>query len=428
MATKLIVEGGHKLTGVVRVSGSKNAALPILASTLLTAEPVVIHNMPDIKDIRVLGEIIESMGGKVEWLGEGIVRVDNSGIDGEKEPDYKKIKQLRASIMIMGPLLTRFGQVRMSMPGGCHIGPRPIDVHLDGMEALGAKITNDGEYYILNANRLQGTKVVLDEMSVTGTSNVLMAAVMAGGTTEIRLAAAEPENNNLVACLIKMGAKISGAGTHTLIINGVDKLHGGEVEVIPDRLEAGTFAVMAAVTQGEVTIQGYVWDHLDLVTNKLKEAGVRIEKVDANTAKILKTVSLKPVEIKTTVYPGFPTDLQAPFGTLLTQAAGTSKIHETMYDGRLNYFKELAKMGATADILDPHRAVVSGPTVLYGKEIDSLDIRAGATLVVAALAAHGKSIINQAELIDRGYERMDEKLRGLGAKIERVEVEEPIAV
>lgn len=423
MTTKFIVEGGHKLSGEIQVSGSKNAALPILASTLLTSEPVVINNMPDIKDLHVLGEIIESMGGKVEWLGDGRVQVNNSGIDGTKEPDYKKIKQLRASIMILGPMLTRFGRVKFSMPGGCYIGPRPIDVHLDSMEAFGAEIKEEGEYYSLSAEKLIGTKIVPNIMTVTGTSNILMAAVLAKGRTEIRLASAEPENNNMAECLVKMGAKISGIGTNTLVINGVEKLHGGELNVIPDRMEAGTFAIMAAVTRGDVVIHGYVQDHLDLFTKKMLAANVQMEFLSFDTVRISETTNLKSVNIQTSVFPGFPTDLQAPFGCLLTQAEGTGKIFETIYDGRLNYFKELAKMGATANILDPHRAVVSGPTVLYGKDIDSLDIRAGATLIVAALIAQGKSTIHKVELIDRGYERIDEKLRNLGAKIERIEVE-----
>jgi len=427
MSSKFIIEGGQTLRGEVQISGSKNATLPILASTLLTAEPVVISNVPNIQDVRVLGEIIESLGGKVEWLSDSQIKVDNSGIDG-REPDYKKIKKLRASILILGPLLARLGKVKTSQPGGCHIGPRPIDVHLDGLKALGATVTPEGEFYNIETNGLTGTKIVLNEMSVTGTSNVLMAAVLAKGETEIRLAAAEPENSNVAECLIKMGAKISGIGTHTLVVEGVDKLHGTELEVIPDRLEAGTFAIAAALTRGEVTINGYVRDHLDSFTKKLVQAGVRIEFIDDDTVQIKKTVALRATDIKTAVFPAFPTDLQAPFGTLLTQAVGTSKIYETMFDGRLNYFKELAKMGATASILDPHRAVVSGPTVLYGKEIESLDIRAGATLILAALAAQGKSVIDKIELIDRGYVRIDEKLQKLGAKIERVKEKELIGI
>jgi len=425
MSSKLIIEGGHALKGEIKISGSKNAALPILVSTLLTDEVCEIENVPDIVDIRVLGEIIVSLGGKVSWLGDGKLRVDNSGVDG-RDPDFIKVKKLRASVMILGPLLARFNKVKSTHPGGCHIGARPISVHLKGLEALGGKYWTDDQFYYLETEGLIGTKVVLDEMSVTGTECVLMVAVLAHGKTEIRLAAAEPEVNNLAECLNKMGAKISGIGTHTLVIEGVDKLHGANLQVIPDRLEAGTFAIAAAITHGEVLIKGYVHDHLDLFTNKLKDANVQFELRGTDEIYVRKTTSLKAVDIRTDIYPGFPTDLQAPFGTLLTQASGNSTIYETLYDGRLNYFQELAKMGATASVLDPHRAVVTGPTLLYGKEIDSLDIRSGATLILAALIAYGKSTINKAELIDRGYEKIEEKLRSLGATVERVEVEEPV--
>ncbi len=426
MSSKLIIEGGYALKGEVQVSGSKNAALPIVVATLLTDEICVIENIPDIVDIHVLGEIIESLGGKVSWLGEGKIQVDNRGVDG-RDPDFIKVKKLRASVLILGPLLSRFKKVKSTHPGGCHIGARPIGVHLKGLEALGGKYRTDDQFYYLETEGLVGKKVVLDEMSVTGTECVLMAAVLARGVSEIRLAAAEPEVNNLAECLNKMGAKISGIGTHTLVVEGVEKLHGANLKVIPDRLEAGTFAIAAAITHGEVLVKGYVHDHLDLFTNKLKDANVQFELRGMDEIFVRKTTSLKAVDIRTDIYPGFPTDLQAPFGTLLTQAVGNSTIYETLYDGRLNYFQELTKMGATASVPDPHRAVVTGPTLLYGKEIDSLDIRSGATLILAALVAHGTSTINKAELIDRGYERIEEKLRALGAKVERVEVEEPVA-
>ncbi|MFH0905188.1 MAG: UDP-N-acetylglucosamine 1-carboxyvinyltransferase [bacterium] len=422
MGGQFIIEGGHALKGEVRVGGSKNAALPIVVATLLTDEVCEIENVPDIVDTRVLGEIIESLGGKVSWLGEGRLRIENKGIDG-RDPDFIKVKKLRASVLILGPLLARFNKVKSTHPGGCHIGARPIGVHLKGLEALGGKYRTDDQFYYLETDGLVGKKVVLDEMSVTGTECVLMAAVLARGVSEIRLAAAEPEVNNLAECLNQMGAKISGIGTHTLVVEGVKRLHGANLKVIPDRLEAGTFAIAAAITHGEVLVKGYVHDHLDLFTNKLKDANVQFELRGTDEIFVRKTTSLKAVDIRTDIYPGFPTDLQAPFGTLLTQAVGNSTIYETLYDGRLNYFQELAKMGATAEILDPHRAVVIGPTVLYGKEIESLDIRSGATLILAALAGHGKSVIKNVELIDRGYDRIEQKLRSLGARIERVNEE-----
>ena len=425
--SKLMIEGGHSLSGEVTVSGSKNAVLPILAATLLTGDSCVINNVPDIQDIHTLAQILESLGSSVDFSHNRLT-VSGSKVDG-RDPDFVLVKRIRASVLILGPLLARFKKVKVTHPGGCHIGARPIDVHLKAFQSLGATIRSDDQFYYIEAQELRGTKIVLGEMSVTGTENIMMAAVLAEGTTEIRLAAAEPEVNNLAECLNRMGAKISGIGTHTLIIEGVERLHGAELTVIPDRLEAGTFAIAAAVAHGDVLIKGYVHDHLDIFTEKLRDANIKFDLIGTDQICVHRTTLVKPVDIRTDIYPGFPTDLQAPFAILLTQAVGTSKIYETMYDGRLNYFVELSKMGATASILDPHRAIVSGPTPLYGKEIDSLDIRAGATLVLAALIAEGHSVINHAELIDRGYERIAEKLRALGAKIERVEeaVEEKVA-
>ena len=418
--TKFIIEGGHHLQGEVQISGAKNAALPILAATLLTNESCTISNLPDIQDIRTLLEILESLGSKVSDLSNSQITIDNSNVIGN-DPDFNKVKKIRASVLILGPLLARFGKVKVTHPGGCHIGARPINVHLRAFEALGAKVSMDDQFYHIEANNgLIGNKLVLDEMSVTGTGNAIMAAVLAKGTTEIQLAAAEPEITNLIECLNKMGAKIQGANSHTLIIEGVEKLHGADLKIIPDRLEAGTFAIAAAVAHGDILIKGYIQDHLAIFTNKLRDANVSFKLLENNQIHISRTTNIKPVNIRTDIYPGFPTDLQAPFAVLMTQADGPSKIFETMYDGRLNYLKELAKMGATADILDPHRAIISGPTALYGKEIESLDIRAGATLILAALIAQGKTTINNAELIDRGYERIDDKLKLLGVKIERI--------
>jgi len=417
--TKLVIEGGHSLTGEVTVSGSKNAALPILAATLLTSEPCVINNMPDINDIHTLSQILESLGSVASFSNNRLT-IDGSKVDG-RDPDFVLVRKIRASVLILGPLLARFKKVKVTHPGGCHIGARPIDIHLKAFQALGASVRSDDQFYYIEAPELIGAKIVMGEFTVTGTENVIMAAVLAKGTTEIRLASAEPEVTNLAECLNKMGAKISGIGTHTLIIEGVEKLHGAELTVIPDRLEAGTFAIAAAVAHGDVLINGYVHDHLDLFTEKLRDANVKFDLIGTDQIRVHRTIQIKPVDIRTNSYPGFPTDLQAPFAVLMTQAMGVSKIYETIFDGRLNYLVELAKMGATADILDPHRAIVSGPTPLHGKEIESLDIRAGATLVLAALIADGKSTISRAELIDRGYEKIVDKFKALGAKIERIE-------
>ena len=416
--SQFIIEGGSALMGEVRVGGAKNAALPILASALLTAETVIINNVPNIQDIRTMVEILQSLGCTISDFSNHRLIIESSKVDGQ-DPDFIKVKKIRASVLILGPLLSRFKKVKLTHPGGCHIGARPIDVHLRAFEALGATVRSDDQFYYVETAGLQGTKVILDELSVTATENAIMAAVLAPGITEIRLAAAEPEVSNLIDGLNRMGAKIQGAGTHTLTIEGVTQLHGAEVTVIPDRIEAGTFAVAAAVMHGDVLIDGYVHNYLDLVTNKLLAANVKIQLAPGNCARIARTTYLKAVDIRTDIYPGFPTDLQAPFAVLLTQAAGNSKIYETMYEGRLNYFQELAKMGASGEVLNPHEAVIFGPTPLMGKEITSLDIRAGATLILAALTAQGKSIINNAEIIDRGYENIESKLRALGANIER---------
>ncbi len=416
--SKFVIEGGNALSGEVRVSGAKNAALPILASALLTSETLVINNVPNIQDIRTMLEILESLGCTVIDFSNHKLIIDGSKVDGH-DPDFVKVKKIRASVLILGPLLSRFKKVKVTHPGGCHIGARPIDTHLQAFEAMGATVHSDDQFYHVETTGLKGVKVVLSELSVTATENVLMAAVLTPGITEIRLAAAEPEIGNLIEALNQMGAQIKGAGTHTLIIMGVEKLHAAEIDIIPDRIEAATFAIAAAVMHGDVLIDGYTHDHLDLVTKKLLAANVKIQLAPNNCARVARTTQLRTVDIRTDIYPGFPTDLQAPFAVLLTQAAGNSKIYETMYEGRLNYLQELAKMGASAQILNSHEAVIFGPTPLVGKEIDSLDIRAGATLILAALTAAGTSVINNAEMIDRGYEDIEGKLRALGAKIER---------
>ncbi|AKM84680.1 MAG: UDP-N-acetylglucosamine 1-carboxyvinyltransferase, UDP-N-acetylglucosamine 1-carboxyvinyltransferase [candidate division Kazan bacterium GW2011_GWA1_50_15] len=418
--SKFIIHGGARLEGEITVSGSKNAALPMLAATLLTNEICVVHNVPRIADVDQMLTILRSLGARVDWVADHSVRIDASQVDG-REPDYKQIKKIRASVLLIGPLLARLKRVTIPHPGGCHIGARPIGVHIQALEDLGAVVRTDNQLYYITAERLRGKRIVLGEMSVTGTAVVVMAACLAEGTTEIRLAAAEPETTNLLGMLQGMGAKIGGIDSHTLVIEGMGQLHGVETTVIPDRLEAGTLAIAAAITRGDVTIHGFMHSHLDIFIKKLRDANVQLQILSDNSVRISRTTLLKAVNIRTDVYPGFPTDLQAPLAVLLTQANGTSLIFETMFEGRLNYFQELARMGATANILDAHRAAINGPTVLYGKSIESLDIRAGATLILAALIAHGRSEIDHIELIDRGYERIDEKLNALGAQIERIE-------
>ncbi|MFH1088692.1 MAG: UDP-N-acetylglucosamine 1-carboxyvinyltransferase [Patescibacteria group bacterium] len=417
--TKFIIEGGQSLSGEVRISGAKNAALPILAASLLTTETLTINNVPDIQDIRTMLAVLESLGCEILDFSNHKVIIRGSKVDGH-DPDFIKVKQIRASVLILGPMLTRFKRVKVTHPGGCHIGARPINAHLRAFEALGATVRSDDQFYYVETVGLKGNRVILDELSVTATENALLAAVLAPGITEIRLAAAEPEITNLAESLNQMGAKITGMGGHTLVVEGVDQLHGAELTIIPDRIEAGTFAIAAAVMHGDVLIDGYVSDHLDIFTNKLLAANVKIQLVSNHCARITRTTQLKSVDIRTDIYPGFPTDLQAPFSVLLTQAAGHGKIFETMYEGRLNYLQELSKMGASSEILNSHQAIISGPVPLYGKEITSLDIRAGATLIIAALTATGTSTIDNAEMIDRGYEKIEDKLSKLGARIVRV--------
>ncbi|MEA1909766.1 MAG: UDP-N-acetylglucosamine 1-carboxyvinyltransferase [Patescibacteria group bacterium] len=422
--SKFVIEGGKALSGEVVVSGSKNAALPILASSLLTSGEVVINNVPDIQDIRTMIDILESLGVKAKSFKDNKLVLDTTGVDG-RDPDFIKVKKIRASVLTLGPLLARFGSVKLTHPGGCHIGARPIDTHLKAFEAMGATVRSDDQFYYIEGKNLKPKKIVLDEMSVTATENAVMAAALTPGITEIRLAAGEPHVQNLMEVLNQMGAKIKGIGTHNLVIEGVKKLEGTEVNIIPDPIEAGTWAVAAAVMHGDVTIKGFVTDHQDLVLNKLREANVSFKIISEDTLRISRTTQLQAIDIKTNIYPGFPTDLQAPFTLLLTQAKGTSRVHETMFEGRLNYIKELVKMGANAKLLNSREAVIFGPSPLFGKEIESLDLRSGATLILAALTAEGTSTITNAEMIDRGYENIEEKLKKLGASIKRIEEKVP---
>jgi UDP-N-acetylglucosamine 1-carboxyvinyltransferase len=415
---KFVIEGGHKLSGEVKVSGSKNAVLPILAATLLSRETSEIENVPDIVDIHHLITILKDMGAEVSWEeGRLTINPEHVSLEGLNPRIFKKF---RGSVVLVGPMLARFGKALIPQPGGCIIGVRPIDTHIHALEDLGSKVTFDGECYNFETDGLIGGKVVLDEMSVTGTENAIMAATCAAGISFIHLSAVEPEILNLIDFLQYMGAKISWQGSHTLMIEGVANLRGGKVRVIPDRIEAGTWAIAAAITRGEVLIKDFPVADSQFLLKKLKEVGVRFE-AGEDWLRIKQSSNLRATNVKTAVYPGFPTDLQAPFTVLLTQAAGTSIMFETLFDGRLNYAQELAKMGANITALDPHRLQITGPTALKGKEIESFDLRAGATLILAALSAEGTSVIDKVELVDRGYEHIEKKLKELGAVIERVE-------
>lgn len=418
---QFIIKGPSHLKGSVTISGAKNAALPIVAATALFNKPVTIKNVPRIKDIISLIAILEDLGAMVDFEGNTL-RIDPKNLE-NREPDPKKVRNLRASILCIAPLLTRMKKVSIPHPGGCLIGARPIDVHLDAFKKMGATVIEDTDKYILEAKNLHGASLSVD-FSVTGTENIIMAAVLAEGDTEIKLAAAEPHVQDLCHFLTKAGAKIEGIGTHNLKITGVKQLQSIEHEIIPDQIEAGTFAIAAVVTKGDVEIVGFIPEHHESLLSKLARAGVSFEIKGDNTLRILPTHKIKPFKIRTEIYPGFPTDLQAPMAVLATQASGSSEIYETIFEGRLGYINELSKMGASCVLRDAHQATITGPTPLFGTRITSFDLRAGATLIIAALIAQGESRLDQIEIVDRGYENIEEKLRKLGANIRRVTLKE----
>lgn len=417
---RFVIRGGRPLDGDIVVGGMKNAATPILAATLLVPEPCVIGNVPRLSDVERMLDILRSLGSSVEWTGPNELTIDTGKAD-IGSLDAKAVKSMRSSILLMGPLLARFHEVTIPEPGGCIIGNRPIDDHLRVLGGLDADIRhNEDGSLTLTTGGLKGSNGILPVFSVTATENALLAAATADGTTVIRLAAAEPHVQNLADFLNSAGARITGAGTHTLVVEGVRRLRGTKHRVIPDQIEAGTFAVLGALTKGTLNIRGVVPEHLDIILLTLDRAGVRYA-LKGDTLVVGGQGRLDAFRLQALPYPGFPTDLQAPFGVLATQCSGTSLIHDPMYEGRLGYINELAKMGANATICDPHRVVITGPTPLYGKEILGLDLRAGATLVMAGLVASGETVLHNAKVIDRGYERLDERLRALGAEIERVE-------
>lgn len=418
---KFIIEGKQKLSGSITVSGAKNAALKIIPASILSRGVSVIKNVPDIGDIRRLIEIIESIGADISFK-DNTVTVDATPIS-SCLPDENLVKKLRGSIVIAGPLLGRFGKAVLSQPGGCLIGARPIDDHVDMFEQFGVKVTRTKDKYILQGKPRAG-KIVLNHMSVTATENAIMAAVLAKGVTEIQVAAPEPEIVDLANYLNKMGAKIEGAGTSLIHVTGVDALNGVEYEVLPDRIEAETLLIMAIATNSVLKIGPVVTDHMSLVLKRLIQAGARFHITKSHGAEYIETEKsskLKAVDIDTRNYPCFPTDLQSQYAVLMTQAEGTSQVFETLFEGRFQYTDELIVMGAKITILSPYMINVEGPTPLKGKKIISRDIRGGAALVIAALVAEGKTIIDGVELIERGYENLDQKLRNVGANIERIE-------
>ncbi len=418
MAERFIIKGGRRLKGEIKVNGAKNAALKILAATLLTDEKCHISNVPQIEDIFRLLELLEDIGVEIKKKSKGTYHLTAKGINKTSlEPEIAK--KLKGSVLMTGPLLARFGQASFPRPGGCVIGQRPRDIFLDGFKSFGAKIKERKDEYFLSANKLKGTKFVFPLVSVTATETMMLAGVLAKGKTNLFNAACEPEVVALADYLNQSGAKIKGAGTPYIKIEGVRYLKGGRCRVISDRIEAGSFAILGAVTNSPIKVVGLNPEHLEVLWFLFEKAGVNFE-IGRNFVKIRPAKELKAVNIRTHEYPGFPTDLQAPFTVLMTQAKGQSLVHETIFEGRLFYTDILNQMGANIIICDPHRVVVQGPTRLSGRHLTSPDIRAGIAMVIAGLMAKGESVIDNIYQIDRGYERIEERIRKLGGNIKRV--------
>jgi UDP-N-acetylglucosamine 1-carboxyvinyltransferase len=415
----LLIKGGVPLHGEVEISGAKNAVLPIMAATLLTSEPCIIRRVPNLSDVRFMGQILTWLGAQVKVEGD-TVRVHAKKIKGAGE--YDLIRKMRGSICIMGPLLGRLKKATVSLPGGCVIGARPINLHLKGFECLGAKVTIEGGYVHASARRLIGSAMFLGGRSgstVLGTANVMMAAALAEGVTIIESAACEPEVVDLANFLNAMGARITGAGSPTITITGVKELHGAEHEVIPDRIEAATYAIAAAVTNGQVTLRGARADHMHAILDKLNDSGVKVDRSGADIT-VRRNGRLKPVDITTLPYSGFPTDAQAQMMALMALTPGISIITERIFESRFMHVSELARLGADIEIEGPS-AIVKGGKPLSGAPVMASDLRASAALVLAGLAARGTTQVNRVYHIDRGYEKIDVKLRHLGARIERIE-------
>ncbi len=415
---RFLIKGGTPLNGEVMISGAKNAVLPLMAATLLTAEPCVIRRVPNLSDVHFMGQILASLGATVRFEGDAL-RLQAAKIKGVG--DYELIRKMRGSICILGPLLGRTGKALVSMPGGCVIGARPIDLHLKGLKSLGAKIRIEGGYINATVRKLKGTELFLGGRcgpTVLGTANVMMAAVLAEGVTIIESAACEPEVIDLGNFLNAMGARVCGAGSPTITITGVKSLHGADHEVIPDRIETATFAVAAAATRGEVTLRGARPEHLHAVLDKLREAGVKVER-SGPALKISRGGRLKSVDITTLPYSGFPTDVQAQMMALMALTPGISIITERIFESRFMHVSELARLGADIAIEGPS-AIVKGGKPLSGAPVMASDLRASAALVIAGLAARGTTEISRVYHIDRGYDNIDGKLRKLGARIERV--------
>jgi len=412
----IVIKGGARLSGEVRVSGSKNAALPILASSLLASGPSIYRNVPALGDVRTMHRLLGDLGARVTVKPGGSTIVDTASVDNVEAP-YDLVKTMRASVVVLGPLLARHGRARVSMPGGCAIGARPIDQHLKGLAAMGAKIELEHGYVTARARRLRGATIVFDMVTVTGTENLMMAAALADGHTTLENAAREPEVEELARVLNKMGARIRGAGTPLITIDGVDEMHPIEHAIIPDRIEAGTLLVAAAITRGNVLVRDCLPEHLDAVIAKLRAAGVEVLPEEGGL-RVRAKADLKPTDISTQPFPGFPTDMQAQFMVLMTRAKGQSVLTETIFENRFMHVPELQRMGADIQV-EGRTVIVRGPTKLTGAQVMATDLRASASLVLAGLIADGTTEVRRIYHLDRGYDRLDKKLRALGADVRR---------
>lgn len=412
-----MIEGGQPLHGEIRVSGAKNAALPILCASLLSSEPLELTNVARLNDVRTMQTLLSQMGVTIDSVTPGRVQLDASRIDWPLAP-YELVKTMRASILALGPLMARCGEARVSLPGGCAIGLRPVDQHIKGLQAMGAEIDLEYGYINARAKRLRGAHIVFDLVTVTGTENLLMAATLAEGTTVLDNAAREPEVADLALCLTAMGARISGAGTPRVVIEGVEKLHGAAHEIMPDRIETGTFLAAVAATGGDVTLTATDPDTLAAVIDKLRQAGAQVD-VQDHTIRVRRDGPLVAVNVRTAPYPAFPTDMQAQMMAVVTRAQGTAVITETIFENRMMHVQELRRLGADIKV-DGNAAIVTGVPKLTGANVMATDLRASACLVIAGLVAERETTIGRIYHLDRGYERIEEKLSALGARIHRV--------
>ncbi|HEU5181699.1 MAG TPA: UDP-N-acetylglucosamine 1-carboxyvinyltransferase [Candidatus Polarisedimenticolia bacterium] len=414
---KIRIRGGKPLQGSLPVSGAKNAVLPAMAASLLTSEPVILDNAPNVRDVATMLRVLQRLGATDLERDGTKLRIRVPAIQSPEAP-YELVKTMRASVLVLGPLLARHGAARVSLPGGCAIGARPVDLHIAALRKLGARIEVEHGYIVAEGGSLRGADITFESKTVTGTENLMMAATHAKGRTTLRNVAQEPEVEDLAALLTAMGAKVSGAGTATIVIEGVEALHGAEHDVIPDRIEAGTFLMAAAITRGAVRVEHCRPEHLGAVLEKLRDVGVKLE-VGSSAIEVRPDGPLRPGNLITLPYPAFPTDLQAQYMALMTQAAGSSTITESIFENRFMHVGELRRMGAQIEI-NGRTAVVRGPTPLAGAQLMATDLRASACLIVAGLVAQGETVVDRAYHLDRGYERIEEKLQRIGADIERI--------